>query len=62
MIRQALAPGGRLFLIYQPFSSEQASPTAEKLSGALREHGFEVESVAIERSGETADVCVVAAG
>ncbi len=60
MIAGALAPGGGLYLIYQPFTAAQAEPTAEALRATLDQNGWRVASTRIEPEGETANVCVVA--
>lgn len=61
VIAEALAPGGWLYLIYQPFTAAEAEPTVAALQVVLEANGWEAESVRIEAHGETANVCVMAA-
>jgi SAM-dependent methyltransferase len=42
-VRRVLAPGGRLFLFYEPPSSAQLERAAEACGAFLREHGWTVE-------------------
>ncbi|MBA2630810.1 MAG: methyltransferase domain-containing protein [Thermoleophilaceae bacterium] len=60
VIAGALADGGRLHLVYQPFEARQAKGTAASVSRVLQEHGFRVLDVLIEDLGQTTGVCVIA--
>ncbi|MEW5930562.1 MAG: methyltransferase domain-containing protein [Gemmatimonadota bacterium] len=43
VVRRVLAPGGRLFLFYEPPSPAQLERAAQACAAFLREHGFTVE-------------------
>jgi SAM-dependent methyltransferase len=61
VVRRHLAPGGRLYVLAQPFTAAQAPGTAEDLAARLRGHGLSVEDVRIDPIGGGAPgVCVVA--
>jgi len=47
MIRAHLAPGGRLFLVYQPLVAAQAARTVATLSALLAEHNYAVVAAPI---------------
>jgi SAM-dependent methyltransferase len=59
VIRDHLAPGGRLCLAYQPLVPAEAEPTADALAATLRSHGWDVADVRIEDIGSGRTLCVV---
>jgi ubiquinone/menaquinone biosynthesis C-methylase UbiE len=58
VIREHLAPGGRLHLVYQPLEPSGVETTVETLSAVLDDHGFRVVDVLIGDlpSGRTVSV------
>ncbi|MCK9520289.1 MAG: class I SAM-dependent methyltransferase [Dehalococcoidia bacterium] len=60
VIRECLAPGGKLYLFYQPALASQVTETRERLEAALREHEFEVLDVRIEEFNGARLVGVIA--
>jgi cyclopropane fatty-acyl-phospholipid synthase-like methyltransferase len=60
-VRSHLAPQGRLYVLAQPFTADQARPSADAIVARLGEHGFAVDEARIEPIGDAAPgVCVVA--
>jgi len=60
VIRRCLAPGGRLYLMWEPMAPDEAEATAETLKAALTRHGWSVERVVIEALGRAREVAVTA--
>ncbi len=58
VVRQALAPGGRFSLIYQPFTAEEVPPLAERLTSLLLAHGFQSSRTQIEALSAATILCV----
>ena len=61
VIRRALAPGGRLYLFYEPPSPAQLERAAEACGAFLREHGFTAEQVLRAELPPNLGLCIVAA-
>lgn len=60
VIEDRLAPGGRLYLAYEPLVAAEAEGTAERLATMLTGHGFTVHDVLFQDLAATHAVCVVA--
>lgn len=60
-IRRVLAPGGRLYLFYEPPSAAQLERAAEACAAFLREHGFAVEQTLRAELPPNLGLCIVAA-
>ncbi|HEX7239195.1 MAG TPA: class I SAM-dependent methyltransferase [Longimicrobiaceae bacterium] len=60
-VRRMLAPGGRLYLFYEPPSPAQLERAAEACTAFLREHGFGVERTLRAELPPHLGLCVVAA-
>jgi cyclopropane fatty-acyl-phospholipid synthase-like methyltransferase len=60
IIREHLAPRGRLYLVYQPLMADQARPTVDALSVVLADHGFIVSEVLVQDLASGRVVCVIA--
>ncbi len=60
-VRRLLAPGGRLYLFYEPPSRAQLERAAEACAAFLREHGFAVERTLRAELPPHLGLCVVAA-
>jgi cyclopropane fatty-acyl-phospholipid synthase-like methyltransferase len=60
VIRDHLAPGGRLYLVYQPLVAREAAETVEKLSAVLDNHGFVVGEALVQNLSSGRALCVVA--
>jgi cyclopropane fatty-acyl-phospholipid synthase-like methyltransferase len=58
IVRDHLAPGGRLHLTYQPPAPAEAEATAARLSAALTDHGFTVADLVVHElpTGRVASV------
>lgn len=56
VIKNCLAPGGRLYLFYQPFEAHQVQGVVETLSANLENHGFAVKEVLVEAT----NLCAIA--
>jgi hypothetical protein len=62
MIKQLLAPGGTLYLFYDPPVPAQSAPFVEMATQGLRTHGFTVQQPARQELGAVQGVCLVAKG
>ena len=60
-VRRVLAPGGRLYLFYEPPSPAQLERAAEACTAFLRENGFTVEQVIRAEPPPELGLCIVAA-
>ena len=60
VIRDCLAPGGRLCLVYQPLAADQARQTVDTLSAMLHAYGFVVTDTVIDDLESGRITCVVA--
>lgn len=60
VVRNHLAPGGRLYLAYEPLVADQARKTVETLSAVLDGHGFTVSDVLVQDLSATRVGCVIA--
>jgi cyclopropane fatty-acyl-phospholipid synthase-like methyltransferase len=60
-VRRILAPGGRLFLFYEPPSAAQLERAAEACGAFLREHGWTVERTLRAELPPNPGLCIVAA-
>jgi ubiquinone/menaquinone biosynthesis C-methylase UbiE len=60
VIRDCLAPGGRLCLVYQPLAADQAQQTVDTLSAMLHAHGFVVSDTMVDDLASGRITCVVA--
>ena len=60
MIKDHLAPHGRLYLVYQQLAASQAKKTVETLSEVVGGHGFTVGDVLIQDLPAGRVACVVA--
>lgn len=60
VIADRLAPGGRLYLAYEPLVAAEADATAATLATMLTGHGFTVHDALIRNLSATRAVCVVA--
>jgi ubiquinone/menaquinone biosynthesis C-methylase UbiE len=61
MIRRHLAPGGALWLSYQPLDADQTEPTIARLTGALAANAFAVTGYVVADLASGRTLCVVAA-
>ena len=61
VIRSCLAPGGTVYVIFQPFTADQADATVERVTSAFDANGFRVRHVD-RRAASPAPVLCVAAG
>lgn len=59
-LRGRPAPGGRLYLTYEPLVAAEAEGTAETLATMLTGHGFTVHDGLVRDLAATRAVCVVA--
>lgn len=60
VLGEALAPGGALFLFFQPPPGSPLRPVAERAAAVLREQGWNVTDVRINEAGPVRSACVVA--
>jgi len=60
VIADQLAPGGRLYLAFEPFVAAEAEGTAERLATTLTGHGFTVYDRIVGDLTATRAACVVA--
>lgn len=60
IVREHLAPGGRLHLVYQPLERSAARATGKSLSTVLSNHEFTVEDVLIHDLSNATAVCAIA--
>ena len=60
VVRRHLAPGGRLFVLSQPFGERDVEPGLERLRGVLGAHDFTVERERVDPLSGAPGVCVVA--
>jgi SAM-dependent methyltransferase len=59
-VRRVLAPGGRLYLFYEPPSPARLERAAEACTAFLRESGFAVDEVMRVELGTNLGLCIVA--
>jgi cyclopropane fatty-acyl-phospholipid synthase-like methyltransferase len=59
-IRDHLAPGGRLYVLFQPFTERDVKPAIDRLNRVLATHRFKVEEERIDSLRAAPGVCVVA--
>jgi cyclopropane fatty-acyl-phospholipid synthase-like methyltransferase len=59
IVRDHLAPGGHLYLVYQPLVADQAEATAETLSTVLTGNGFTVSDILVHDLSASRVTCVV---
>ena len=60
VIRDRLAPGGTVHVIFQPFTTDQVDVTIERVTAGLDANGFRVERVDRRAASPAAVVSVVA--
>ena len=60
VIKERLAPGGKLYLMYQPLDTTKAGELAEALSAVLGSHGFTVRDAPIHDLATGRTVFVIA--
>ena len=60
IIKHHLAPGGRLYFVYQPLVAEEAEATVETLSSVLHGQGFAIADVLVRDLSSGRIVCVIA--
>lgn len=60
IIKEVLEPHGRLYLPYQPLSSAEVEPTAERLTSVLAANGFVVDDVRFGELESGRSGCVIA--
>jgi cyclopropane fatty-acyl-phospholipid synthase-like methyltransferase len=60
VIRNHLSPGGRLYVLFQPFTERDVKPAVDRLARVLAEHRFKVAEQRIDRLRAGPAVCVVA--
>jgi cyclopropane fatty-acyl-phospholipid synthase-like methyltransferase len=60
VIAEALAAGGRLHLVWEPFDARDARATGERQAAILTRHGYDVEAIGVQELSETSAVCVSA--
>jgi hypothetical protein len=60
VIAAHLAPGGRFVIPFQPLDPAATTATAERLTGVLATHGFDVVDVRTAELGAGRAGCVVA--
>lgn len=61
IIARHLAPGGALYLPFQPLAPDQVGPTADRLRTVLELNGFVVHEVLVEELVSGRSGCVIAA-
>ncbi len=61
VVRRHLAPGGRLFVLLQPFTERDVDPALGRLRAVLARHGFAVERERVDPLPGAPGVCVEAA-
>jgi len=61
VVREHLAPRGRLFVLFQPFAAADVEPALARLRSVLAAHDFAVESEDVDPLSGAPGVCVVAA-
>ncbi len=59
-VRRLIDAEGKLYLFFEPPSSEQAEPIADKLAANLEANGFRVAHKAFTLLGKAKGVCVIA--
>ncbi len=59
-VRRLIDAEGKLYVFFEPPSSEQAEPIAEKLAANLEANGFRVAQKAFTVLGKAKGVCVIA--
>ncbi len=60
IIKDHLAPGGSLYLVYQPLVVHEARETVETLLAVLENHGFMVSDALIQDLSTGRVICVIA--
>lgn len=60
IIKERLAPGGRLHLVYQPLDPVKAREAVEALSAVLEAHGFTIRDILVHDLASTRVGCVIA--
>ena len=60
VIRERLAPGGTLHVIFQPFTPDQVDGVIDRVTSGLDANGFRVERVDRRAASPASVVCVVA--
>lgn len=60
IIKDHLAPGGSLYLVYQPLVAHEARETVETLSAVLENHGFMVSDALDQDLSTGREVRVIA--
>lgn len=59
IIREHLAPGGRLHIVFQPLDPSTARATGKSLSTVLERHGFTVDDILIQPLSNAIGVCAI---
>ena len=60
VIKEHLAPGGRLYLVDEPLDPGKARETVERLASVLENHGYAVADVLVHDLSATRVGCVIA--
>ena len=60
VIKDHLAPGGRLYLVDEPLVTDKVGETVERLASVLENHGYAVVDVRVQDLSATRVGCVIA--